>query len=270
MEIFNDDLSEKTYGIIDYKINYHLKDGSSTEKFYNTNRKLMMSKSRILKKYLIDIKNADRKILENDILYSLSNASRADIKRLLGYEYGISLKNISENIYPSYTESILNIWNSPVKGRNRLLDGNKFFIFTSLYWKIISGEFRDSSIIILNIPITENERPIKLKSIAKGGITDRLIIENNNTKNSKSIAVISTYTFLNSNIDKASVKKIFSYYIIQTIAMMFAKYDTDINEKHSIMAEVNGFDYFNWYSNIINFQLKEPYKTIKKYDDSLY
>ena len=48
--------------------------------------------------------------------------------------------------------------------------------------------------------------------------------------------------------------------------MIFAKYDIHELERHSIMAEVKDFDYYNWYINIINFNLREPYKSIKRYD----
>ena len=140
--------------------------------------------------------------------------------------------------------------------------------YTALYWKIIAREFKDSSLIIVNVPLTANYTGMSAKSIADGGFIDRIVIENNNIKPSKSVAVVSTYTFFQSNTDYETIKNMFSYYIIQTIAMMFAKYDIH-EDKHSIMSEVNRFDYVNWYSNIINFQLKTPYKTIKEYKDNI-
>ena len=269
LDIFDDDLSKLTYDILGYKIKYNLKDGIDNDKFYRDNRKVIIENSDLFKRDFIDIKNIDYNQLENDILYSLSNETSANIKKLFGYEYGTPLKTIAENIAPSYEQSILNVWNSPVKGRKELLDAKKLFIFTALYWRIVANEFRDSSIVIVNMPLTSNYRGMSAKSIADGGFVDRIVCENNSIRPCKSISIISTYQFLNSGIDNEKLKNIFSYYIVQTIAMMFAKFDIHSDEKHSIMSEVNRFDYVNWYSNIINFQLKPPYKTIKYYKDTI-
>ena len=269
LDIFDDDLSKLTYDILGYKIKYNLKDGIDNDKFYRDNRKVIIENSDLFKRDFIDIKNIDYNQLENDILYSLSNETSANIKKLFGYEYGTPLKIIAENIAPSYEQSILNVWNSPVKGRKELLDAKKLFIFTALYWRIVANEFRDSSIVIVNMPLTSNYRGMSAKSIADGGFVDRIVCENNSIRPCKSISIISTYQFLNSGIDNEKLKNIFSYYIVQTIAMMFAKFDIHSDEKHSIMSEVNRFDYVNWYINIINFQLKPPYKTIKYYKDTI-
>ena len=222
----------------------------------------------IFKRDFIDIKNINYQKLENDILYSLSNETRANIRKLFGYEYSTPLKTIAKNIAPSYVQSILNVWNTPVKNRAQLLDGNKFMLYTALYWRIIASEFKDSSIVIVNMPLTANYLSMSAKSIADGGFVDRLVLENNNIKPSKSISIISTYTFLQSDADYETIKKMFSYYIVQSVGMMFPKYDVT-EDIHSIMSEVNRFDYFNWYSNIVNFQLKMPYKTIKEYKDNI-
>ncbi len=269
IDIFDDDLSKLTYDILGYKIKYNLKNGITDDKFYRDNRKIIINNSDIFKRDFIDIKNIDSNQLENDILYSLSNETSANIKRLFGYEYGTPLELIAKNIAPSYAQSILNVWNSPARGRNELLIGNKLFIFTSLYWRIVANEFKDSSIVIVNMPLTSNYRGMSAKSIADGGFVDRIVSENYNINPCKSIAIISTYQLLNSNIDNETLKKIFSYYIVQTIGMMFPKYDIHSEEKHSIMSEIGRFDYMNWYSNIINFQLKPPYKTIKEYKDTI-
>ncbi|MEI0557489.1 hypothetical protein [Brachyspira intermedia] len=269
LDIFDEDLSKLTYDVLGYKIKYNLKNGVDVNKFYSDNRKVITENSDIIKRDFIDIKNIDHNQLEKDILYSLSNETSVNIKKLFGYEYGTPLKVISENIAPSYQQSILNIWNSPVNGRNELLDGKRLFIFTSLYWRIVANEFRDSSIVIINMPLTSNYRGMSAKSIADGGFVDRIVCENNNIKPCKSISIISTYQFLTSGLNNEELKDIFSYYILQTIAMMFPKYDIHSDEKHSIMSEVNRFDYVNWYSNIINFQLKPPYKTIKYYKDTI-
>ncbi|EKV55834.1 hypothetical protein A966_13315 [Brachyspira hampsonii 30446] len=269
LDIFDDDLSDLTYKILGYKIKYNLKNGISYDKFYRDNRKIITENSDIFERYFIDVKNTDSAQLEKDIFYSLSNETSANIRNLFGYEYGTPLKVIAENIAPSYQQSILNIWNSSVSGRNELLDAKRLFIFTSLYWRIAANEFTDSSLVIINIPLTSNYRGMSAKSIADGGFVDRIICENNDIKPCKSISIISTYQFFNSGLDNETLKNIFSYYIIQSIAAMFAKYDIHSDEKHSIMAEVNRFDYVNWYSNIINFKLNQPYKTIKYYKDTI-
>ncbi|PCG19974.1 hypothetical protein KQ44_08025 [Brachyspira sp. G79] len=268
LDIFDDDLSKLTYDILGYKIKYNLKNGMEYDDFYIANRRIINDNAHIFKRDFIDIKNIDNKKLQHYILYSLSNETRANIKKLFGYEYAVPLDIIAKNIAPSYVESILNVWNTPVKNRNQLLDGSKFMIYTALYWRIIAGEFKDSSIVVVNMPLTANYLSMSAKSIADGGFVDRLVLENNNIKPCKSIAVISTYTFLQSNADCETIKNMFAYYIIQTIGMMFPKYDVS-DDKHSIMSEVNRFDYFNWYSNIVNFQLKTPYKTIKEYRDNI-
>ena len=132
-------------------------------------------------------------------------------------------------------------------------------IYSAEYWKIIGREIKDYNIIIVNIPINSNDKLI-----------DRLILENKRINPTKSLAIVSVYSlFSNEKIkyaDNKTLLNIFEYYILQSIAMIFAKYDIHELERHSIMAEVKDFDYYNWYSNIVNFPLREPYKSIKKYD----
>lgn len=269
IDIFNYNLSKLTYNILGYKIKYNLSNGMSVNNFYKANRKVIINNAKLFKMDYIDIKNINISKLKNSILSSLSNETSINIKKLFGYDYGTPLEIIAENIAPSYLESILNVWDSPVKNRNKLLDGNRFMIYTASYWRILAREFKDFSIVIVNMPITANYNKMSAKSIADGGFIDRLIIENNNIKYSKSLSIISIYNLLNLNTDYETIKNIFSYYVIQSVAIMFAKYDINEDEKHSIMSDVYKFDYINWYSNIVNFPLKSPYKTIKYYKDSI-
>ena len=130
------------------------------------------------------------------------------------------------------------------------------------YWKIIGKETEDYNMIIVNIPLIS-------KANEEDKIIDRLVLENKKNNPAKSLAVVSVYPLLNGNlkyVDEKILLNIFEYYILQTVAMMFPKYDIHEFEKHSIMAEVKNFDYYNWFSNIINFPLREPYKTLKKYE----
>ena len=127
---------------------------------------------------------------------------------------------------------------------------------SSEYWKIIGKETEYYNMIIINIPLNLENK-----------IIDRLVLENKKIKSTKSLAIVSVYPLLNGNLKYADEKillNIFEYYILQTVAMMFPKYDIHEFEIHSIMAEVKNFDYYNWFSNIINFPLREPYKTLKK------
>ena len=133
---------------------------------------------------------------------------------------------------------------------------------SSEYWKIIGKETNDFNMIIVNIPLNS-------KVNEEDKIIDRLIFENKKIKSTKSFAIVSVYPLLNGNlkyVDEKILLNIFEYYILQTVAMMFPKYDIHEFEIHSIMAEVKNFDYYNWFSNIINFPLREPYKTLKKYE----
>ena len=130
------------------------------------------------------------------------------------------------------------------------------------YWKIIGKEIEDYNIIIVNIPLN-------LKLNEKDETIDRLVLENKKIKPTKSLAIVSVYPLINGSLkyaDNQILLNIFEYYILQTVAMMFPKYDIHEFEKHSIMAEIKNFDYYNWFSNIINFDLREPYKTLKKFD----
>ena len=127
---------------------------------------------------------------------------------------------------------------------------------SSEYWKIIGKETEYYNMIIINIPLNLENK-----------IIDRLVLENKKIKSTKSLAIVSVYPLLNGNLKYADEKillNIFEYYILQTVAMMFPKYDIHEFEIHSIMSEVKNFDYYNWFSNIINFPLREPYKTLKK------
>ena len=127
---------------------------------------------------------------------------------------------------------------------------------SSEYWKIIGKETEYYNMIIINIPLNLENK-----------IIDRLVFENKKIKSTKSLAIVSVYPLLNGNLKYADEKillNIFEYYILQTVAMMFPKYDIHEFEIHSIMSEVKNFDYYNWFSNIINFPLREPYKTLKK------
>ncbi|WP_297285331.1 hypothetical protein [uncultured Brachyspira sp.] len=284
--IFNSKLPLLTYNILGYKIRYVLKEGISAEDFYKNNRKLLNNNIELFKRDYIDIKKTSNDVLAKNILYySLSNETYSSLKTLFNYNSSTtSLEELASNIAPTFKQNILTLWNTPLQDRKKLLRDDIVAMYTAQYWRVIGSDLKDSKIdshiIIVNIPITANYKGADAKAISEGGFIDRLVLENENIENTKSLAVISTYPFLSNNklfasqrgvvkIDSKTLNDIFSYYMLQTVAMMFNKYDIHIEEKHSIMSEVKNFDYIDWYNNIINYELRAPYKGLKYYKDSI-
>lgn len=284
--IFNSKLPLLTYNILGYKIRYVLKEGISSEDFYKNNRKLLNNNIELFKRDYIDIKKTSNDVLAKNILYySLSNETYSSLKTLFNYNSSTtSLEELASNIAPTFKQNILTLWNTPLQDRKKLLRDDIVAMYTAQYWRVIGSDLKDSKIdshiIIVNIPITANYKGADAKAISEGGFIDRLVLENENIENTKSLAVISTYPFLSNNklfasqrgvvkIDSKTLNDIFSYYMLQTVAMMFNKYDIHTEEKHSIMSEVKNFDYIDWYNNIINYELRAPYKGLKYYKDSI-
>lgn len=284
--IFNSKLPLLTYNILGYKIRYVLKEGISAEDFYKNNRKLLNNNIELFKRDYIDIKKTSNDVLAKNILYySLSNETYSSLKTLFNYNSSAtSLEELASNIAPTFKQNILTLWNTPLQDRKKLLRDDIVAMYTAQYWRVIGSDLKDSKIdshiIIVNIPITANYKGADAKTISEGGFIDRLVLENENIENTKSLAVISTYPFLSNNklfasqrgvvkIDSKTLNDIFSYYMLQTVAMMFNKYDIHTEEKHSIMSEVKNFDYIDWYNNIINYELRAPYKGLKYYKDSI-
>ncbi len=184
--------------------------------------------------------------------------------QILGYKikYNLASGNSVDGFYKSNRELM--------KKNTNLFNANKFkdkklsdIIHSAEYWKIIGKDVKDYNMIIVNIPINLEEN---LDIDSKNKIIDRLILKNKKINPTKSVAIVSVYPLFYGNLKSADDKillNIFEYYILQTVAMLFPKYDIHEFEKHSIMAEVKNFDYYNWFSNIINFPLREPYKTLK-------
>ena len=284
--IFNSKLPLLTYKLLGYKIKYVLKEGINAEDFYKNNRKLLNKNIELFKRDYIDIKKTSNGILAKNILYySLSNETYGNLETLFNYDSTTtSLEELASNIAPTFKQNILTLWNTPLLDRKKLLRDDIVAMYTAQYWRVIGSALKDSKIdshiIIINMPITANYKGANAKAISEGGVVDRLVLENENIENTKSLAVISTYPFLSNNklfssqrgvvkIDSKTLNDIFSYYILQTIAMMFNKYDIHTEEKHSIMSEVKNFDYIDWYNNIINYELRAPYKGLKYYKDSI-
>ncbi|TXJ41217.1 hypothetical protein [Brachyspira pilosicoli] len=284
--IFNSKLPLLSYNLLGYKIKYVLKEGINAEDFYKNNRKLLNKNIELFKKDYIDIKKTSNSILARNILYySLSNETYSSLNTLFDYDNSTtSLEELASNIAPTFKQNILTLWNTPLLDRKKLLRDDIVAMYTAQYWRVIGSALKDSKIdshlIIINMPITANYKGANAKTISEGGVVDRLVLENENIENTKSLAVISTYPFLSNNklfssqrgvvkIDSKTLNDIFSYYILQTIAMMFNKYDIHTEEKHSIMSEVEKFNYIDWYNNIVNYELRAPYKGLKYYKDSI-
>ncbi|TXJ53916.1 hypothetical protein [Brachyspira aalborgi] len=176
--------------------------------------------------------------------------------KILGYKikYNLASGNSPQGFYKS-NRNILNKKKKLFEEKNLSFEN---IIYSDKYWKIIGREIENYNIIIVNIPINSNDKLI-----------DRLVLENKKINPTKSLAIVSLYPLLSNEkikyLDNKILLNIFEYYILQTVAMIFAKYDIHELERHSIMAEVKDFDYYNWYINIINFNLREPYKSIKRY-----
>ncbi|TKZ36002.1 hypothetical protein [Brachyspira catarrhinii] len=180
--------------------------------------------------------------------------------QILGYKIKYNLA-YGNNLNGFYREN-----RNIIRKNANLFEDKKLSDITrsSEYWKIIGKEtnYYNYNMIIVNIPLNS-----KVNEGDK--IIDRLIFENKKIKPAKSLAIVSVYPLFNGNLKYENEKillNIFEYYILQTVAMIFPKYDIHEFEKHSIMSEVKNFDYYNWFSNIINFPLREPYKTLKKYE----
>ena len=178
--------------------------------------------------------------------------------QILGYKikYNLAYGNSLNGFYRENRSIIRK--NANIFNDKKLSD----IMHSAEYWKIIGKETEDYNMIIVNVPLN-------LKLNEKDEIIDRLVLENKKIKPTKSLAIVSVYPLINGNLkyaDNQILLNIFEYYILQTVAMMFPKYDIHEFEKHSIMSELKNFDYYNWFSNIINFDLREPYKTLKKFD----
>lgn len=270
--IFKDELPMLTKEILGYDIEYNLKTGMSDSDFYRRTRPIFRRNAKRISEEHIDITKISAAIFSS-ILYE--RLLEEDYSRITNvFKKNIDKKTVENIIAPSIIGNIVTVWNTPLYNRSTVLNVNRYFMYTSLYWKIIASEYEDASIIIVNMPLVDTHKNISLKSMAEGGFVDRVIVYNKNSKPSKATLVLSTYSFLSTDdffLTKRSIKNtevavdILNYYILQSVAMMMKRYRIHENERYSIMAEVVDFDYTSWYKDLSSNPLREPYKLLEHY-----
>lgn len=263
LDIFKQLLPQITYNMLGYKIQYNLITSTSADSFYRQNRKKLKEVSKIIKKNYLNVNKLNENELNKYITKSLSDDTRYNLQRLFK---STNVKQIAN----TKTKIIKDNINKVSKQLN--IEKKDYLLYSDVYWKAILPEIEEIDIIVVNTPIVASSKNISVKNIADNGIIDRLVLYNENIMPTKAIAIVSIYPLLSNEIinklDYKTVISMFSYYIVQTVAMLYPKYDIHEFENHSIMAEVKDFDYYTWYNNIINFELKQPYKTISEYKDN--
>ena len=219
--------------------------------------------SKIIKKNYLNVNKLNENELNKYITKSLSDDTRYNLQRLFK---STNVKQIANTKTKIIKDNINKV------SRQLNIEKKDYLLYSDVYWKAILPEIEEIDIIVVNTPIVASSKNISVKNIADNGIIDRLVLYNENIIPTKAIAIVSIYPLLSNEIinklDYKTVISMFSYYIVQTVAMLYPKYDIHEFENHSIMAEVKDFDYYTWYNNIINFELKQPYKTISEYKDN--
>lgn len=274
--IFNDRLPKLTKEILGYDIKYNLKIGMDSDTFYYNTRSIMRKESIRFKNENIDIGKDDITILSSLIYQTLLNEDHSRLNKL--FSKSTLDKRMVENIItPSIIQNILTVWHSKALTRNSVLNNERPLMYFAEYWRIIASRYEEAHIIIVNIPLAATYHGMSTKAIAEGGFIDRLVVYNRKSKPMKAVSVLSTFPLLSSdkvflskrgNLDYNLITDIFTYYTLQTVAMMMKRYNMH-DEPYSIMAEVPDFDYKTWYTNITTNPLREPYNVRSYYPDSL-
>jgi len=274
--IFNDKLPKLTKEILGYDIKYNLKIGMNDNRFYYNTRSIMRKESKRFNNENIDIKKEDITILSSLIYQTLLNEDHSRLNKL--FSKSTLDKQMVENIItPSIIQNIFEVWYSKALTRNNVLNNERPLMYFAEYWRIIASQYEEAHIIIVNIPLAATYHGMSTKAIAEGGFIDRLVVYNRKSKPMKAVSVLSTFPLLSNDkvflskrgyLDYNLITDIFTYYTLQTVAMMTKRYNIH-DETYSIMAEVSDFDYKTWYTNITTKALREPYSVLKRYPDSL-
>ena len=263
-----------TKEITGYNVQFNISLGISEKDFYNSAKLILKTNETTLKNSHLnkfDIKNDELNYLIKSIL------SKEPPDRLYYLFNSTNIIEIVNKISKRNLNNIKSILNMKLPNREQLFQKKYPFINREFYWRMVCASYRSADIIIVNMPIVSFNKMMNVKGIADYGFIDR-IIASNDKRDLNVATVISTYPLLSNDslfnsirtkIDIDKQTDIFSYYMVQTLAMMLAGYDIVENEPNSIMNEIKGFNYNDWYSNIKNAnQLRQPYKTLKRFPHS--
>lgn len=274
--IFNDRLPKLTKEILGYNIKFNLKVGMNTDSFYDNTRSIMRKESKRFKNENVDIGKEDITILSSLIYQTLLNEDPRRLDKLF-FRSTLDKRMIENIITPSIIQNIFTVWYSKALTRKQVLNNERQLMYFAEYWRIIASRYEDAHIIIVNVPLVATYHGMSSKAIAEGGFIDRLVVYNRKSKPMKAAAVLSIFPLLSNDkvflskrgeVTSSLVTDIFTYYTLQTVAMMMRRYDIH-DEPYSIMSEVSDFDYKTWYTNITTNPLREPYNVLDYYPDSL-
>lgn len=275
--IFKNTLPKLTKEILGYKINYNLKVGMSEREFYLNTRSIIRSRAKLFADEYIDITKTPISVLST-ILYTNSIENLDAERKHLLFGNNIDRSYLEEKILPTIIKNINFVYNKKVVGRDKLLQPSMYLLYTAEYWRIIASSYDRANMILINMPMNGLYNGAPAKTISDGGFVDRLVVYNSKIKPSKSSAVVSIYPLLSDdalftskkgNINNSLSMDILSYYLVQTVAILMKRYALLDNEANSIMSEVINFNYALWYTNVSDFPLREPYRTLNSYPDSI-
>lgn len=260
-----------TKKILGYDVFFNVKTGMTEKEFYNATKRVLRTNLTVLSNSHINIFDASDSELEKAFFYSISKEHEFRLDYLFGTT---NINVIVEQYLKKNTKNILSIYDMKLKSRERLFQNEYPLVNRSFYWAMIASSYRSADMVIVNIPIVSLDNKMDAKSIVDYGFVDRVVSDNRERDMGVS-SVVTTYPLLSSdgffdtkrgNMDIEVQKEVFSYYIVQTIAMMLGGYGLLENEPNSIMNEVMGFQYKSWYNNIANIdELVAAYKLLRKY-----
>lgn len=263
-----------TKEVIGYNVKFNISFGTTEKDFYNSTKSILRTNQDILKNSYLNITD----IKDHEVDYLIGKIlSEEHVYRLYHLFNTTNRLEIIEKTSEKNLNNIKSILNMSLPNRDKLFQNQYPFLNRAFYWRMVCANYKNADIIIINMPIVSLNKMMNVKDIADYGFTDRIIAENTQRELNVS-SVISTYPLLSKDALFNSLREtagseeqvdIFSYYIVQTLAMMLVGYDTIENEPNSIMNEIIGFNYNDWYSNIKNSsRLRPPYKTLKKFPHS--
>lgn len=275
-EIFEDKLPKITKEILGYDIKYNLKIGMDERAFYYSTRSIMRKEGERFQDENVDITKVDINVFSELIYQTLLNEEYSRLNKL--FSSTLDKRAIENIVAPSIVQNIFTVWNSAALTRSKVLNDDRKLMYFAEYWRIIASGYDKAHIIIVNMPLAATYEGMSSKAVADGGFIDRIVLYNKKSKPMRASSVLSIFPLLSNDkvfyskrgdIDYNLAIDIFTYYTLQTVAMMMKRYDIHDDEIYSIMAEVDDFDYKTWYTNISSNPLREPYNILNYYKDSL-